>query len=233
MTTIAAEPTLAPTLPVSSDPADADRRQRFVFDGVDWAFYQDVRRRLAHRPGVFITYRKGRLEIVTTSWLHEIVSALLAEIVRTLAEETDTPLKPAGRATLDREDLDAGVEPDVSFYVANQPRVRGLDAIALPDMPPPDLAIEVEVTHRLGERRTIYQELGVPEIWIYGQAAGLSVLLRGADGTYAAADRSPTFPLFTAAELTAIVRANLPFDDQTAFTKAFRRQVRGEIDRRP
>ncbi len=162
--TAVAEPIAAQApAPMCPLPAEADGPQRFVFTDVDWAFYQEVGRRLAGRR-VFITYRRGKLEVVTTSFLHEMISALLSEIVRTLAEETDTPLMPAGRTTLAREDLDAGAEPDVSFYVANQPRMRGRDEINLPADPPPDLAIEVEVTRRLGERRTIYQELGVPEV---------------------------------------------------------------------
>ncbi len=67
---------------------------------------------------------------------------------------------------------------------------------------------------------------------MFAAAADLTVLLRQADGTYATADRSPTFPLFSPAELTATVHANLPFDDQTAYTKAFRRQVRAALDGR-
>jgi Uma2 family endonuclease len=232
VTAVAVPTVVTPTAATRVPPPEVEVPQRLVFTHADWAFYQEVSRRLAGRR-VFITYRRGRLEVVTTSFLHEMISALLTEIVRTLAEETNTPFKPAGRATLAREDLDEGTEPDASFYVANQPRMRGRGEIRLPDDPPPDLAIEVEVTRRLGERRTIYQELGVPEVWTYAVAAGLTVLLRQADGTYAAADRSPTFPLLSPAELTSIVQSNLPFDDQTAFTKVFRRRVREAIEGRP
>ena len=207
--------------------ADPDGPERFVFADANWAFYEEVCRQVAGRRA-FVTFYKGRLEVVTTSLLHEVLSNLLSIAVGVLAEELDVKVVGAGRSTLRRPDLIEGAEPDASFYIANQARMAGREAIRLPDDPPPDLAIEVEVTRRLGVRRTIYQDLGVPEIWVWGVDQGLQVLLRQPDGTYAWAAASPTFGLLSLAELTAAVRAGQPMD-QTTFTRAFRRQVRAAI----
>src|SRR4051812_45763201 len=92
--------------------------QRFVFSHVDWAFYEDVCRRVEGRR-VFVTYYKGKLEVVTTSFLHERISFLLNRMVGVLAEKSGTPIVTAGRATLREPVLDEAVEADVSFYVAN------------------------------------------------------------------------------------------------------------------
>lgn len=208
--------------------AEADGLQRFVFSDADWGFYEEVCRRVAGRR-VFVTFYKGRLEVVTTSLLHELLSVLLSTVVGVLAEELDVKVVGAGRSTLRRPDLIEGTEPDSSFYVAHQAEMAGREVIDLATDPPPDLAIEVEVTRRLGVRRSIYQDLGVPEIWVYGVDEGLRVLLRQLDGAYAWADRSPTFPLLSLAALTAAVRMGQPID-LTTFTKAFRRQVRRAID---
>jgi Uma2 family endonuclease len=215
-------------LPTSQPIESTERPQRFVFSDVDWPFYQEISRRLEGR-GAFVTYYKGRLEVVTTSLLHELTSGLIAIMISVMAEEADIPMMAAKRSTLDREDLDEGTEPDESFYIANELRMRGRTKIDLAVDPPPDLAIEVEVTRRLGARRNIYRDLGVPEIWVYG-AAGLQVQIRQ-DGNYVDVASSPTFPLVASQEMTECIRAGLK-QDQTAFTKAFRRRVRELRDQR-
>jgi Uma2 family endonuclease len=206
----------------STGTTEVDDLQRFVFRKADWAFYQEVGERLEGRRA-FITYYKGKLEIVTTSLLHEAISGLLVVIIRVLAEETNTPLKGAGAATLDRVDLDEGTAPDASFYIANERRMRGKQTIDLATDPPPDLAIEVEVTRRLGERKSIYRDLGVAELWLYG-AAGLAIQVYQ-NGQYIGSERSPTFPLLSPQEISAFV-ANGLTQDETEFAKAFRTRVK-------
>ena len=209
---------------------DVDGPQRFVFGHVDWAFYQDVRQRVNGRRA-FVTYYKGRLEVVTISFLHEWVTGILATLVREMAVATGQPLCGAGSTTLDRQDLDDGTQADASFYTVHAAQMIGKTQLDLTVDPPPDLAIEVEVTHRLGQRRQIYQDLGVPEVWVWN-ASGLTFLLRRPDGTYAAADRSPTFPILSAAELHAFV-ANRTAQDDTAIVIAFRERLREVMDGPP
>jgi Uma2 family endonuclease len=215
-----------PTLPKGTD---ADGPQRFVFNDVDWAFYESVGEKLADRR-VFITYFKGKLEVVTVSLLHERITALLAMMIRIMAEETSLPLGSAGMTTLKRMDLDEGVEPDRSFYTKHERQMRGKSELDLTVDPPPDLAIEVEITRRLGSRKSIYQEMGVPEIWVCS-LGGLSVSTKGKDG-YVSADRSPTFPILTTDEMHTIVKSGLN-EDETAFAKAFRERIRQAIAAKP
>lgn len=207
-----------------SSPPDVVRHdvQRFVFHHVDWAFYQSIGQRLADERA-FLTYYKGRLEIVTVSLLHERAASLLTLMICVLAEETDTPLLGAGMATLHRMDLDEGVEPDSGFYTAHEARMRGKERIDLSIDPPPDLAIEVEVTRRLGVRKSIYRELGVPEVWVYNEK-GLEILLRQ-ENDYRAVDRSPTFPWLSPEEMFGFVIKGLS-QNQTEWTKSLRRRVR-------
>ena len=208
-------------MPLELSGTAANELQRFVFTDVDWAFYQSVGEKLANRR-VFITYYKGRLEVVTVSLLHEAISALLVVMIRVLAEETSTPIKGAGMTTLKRFDLDGGLEPDSSFYTTHELQMRGKTSLDLTIDPPPDLAVEVEVTNRLGVRKSIYRELGVPEVWVY-TTSGLRVLVREND-QYVAVDRSPTFAMISPREITQLISAGLR-QDETAFAKAFRRRV--------
>ena len=205
--------------------ASAIESQRFVFDSADWALYEHVSQTLQDRH-VFVTFYKGRLEVVTVSLLHERIVGLITHLIRVLAEETDTPLGGAGMATLRREDMDEGVQADTCFYIANEARMRGKKELDLMVDPPPDLAVEVEITHRLGERKTIYQDLGVPEIWRH--FSGRLVVLHKKGDVYEPVDRSPTFPQLSPEELAGFIAAGLS-QDETAWTKAFRRRVREAI----
>ena len=214
-------------LPIRPDRVEGNFPQRFIFNDVDWAFYESIGHKLADRR-VFITYYKGKLEVVTVSLLHEIISALLVIVIRVMAEETSTPIKGAGMTALKRMDLDDGVEADSSFYIAHALQMRGKTKLDLAIDPPPDLAIEVEVTQRLGARKSIYQELGVPEVWVYG-TSGLTILIRR-NGTYVEADQSPTFPLLSPKEITGFVTAGIP-QDETEFARMFRRRVQEVISR--
>jgi Uma2 family endonuclease len=214
MTTVA-EPSLGKEIEADDGP------QRFVFSGVDWAFYEEISRRLAERRA-FVTFYKGKLEVVTTSLIHERTSSVLVVMIGVLAEEADVKLIGSGRATLKRKDLLEGTEPDASFYTTHAELMRNRKKICLPKDPPPDLAIEVEVTRRLGARQSIYQDVGVPEIWVYG-IDGLQVMVRR-NPEYVRVDASPTFPLLSPAELTGFVQAGVD-QEQTAFTRAFRRRV--------
>ena len=61
--------------------------------------------------------------------------------------------------------LARGLAPDECYYIANAPQVAGRDHIDLRTDPPPDLAIEVDVTSSSLNRMGIYAALAVPEVW--------------------------------------------------------------------
>ena len=48
--------------------------------------------------------------------------------------------------TCDRQDLARGLEPDQCYYIQNEGKVWGKDHIDLQIDPPPDLAIEIDIT---------------------------------------------------------------------------------------
>lgn len=85
---------------------------------------------------------------------------------------------------------EAGAEPDACFYIANWQAVLGKDRLDLATDPPPDLAIEMDMTSFTDLE--VYQTLGVPEVWIYRQGR-LSIYGLTAEG-YEDRSSSPTFP---------------------------------------
>ena len=85
------------------------------------------------------------------------------------------------------------MEADNCFYLASFPDPRQ-GAIDLDVDPPPDLAVEVEISRSALDRMGIYAALGVPEVWRFDGEA-LRVEQLQADGTYAAATEQPELPL--------------------------------------
>jgi Uma2 family endonuclease len=115
-------------------------------------------------------------------------------------------------------------EADECYYVRNEALVRGKDEIDLQTTPPPDLAVEIEITSRWIDRRGIYADLGVPEIWSHDGKA-LRVYRLQKNGEYEIASASAAFPMLPMVELSRFLdqRSSL---DETSLVRAFRDWVR-------
>ncbi len=166
--------------------------QRIVVRSVGWRGYQSLLALIGDQA-IRLTYDRGDVELLAPQPIHERKKSLLGQYVRVLARELRTPIMPMGSATWSREDLDRGLEADESFYLGDLDRVADPDHVDLTIDPPPDLAVEIEISPSSLERMSIYGALGVPELWRYnGQT--LKVLIRQEDGSYRPSDRSAIFP---------------------------------------
>ena len=171
---------------------DIEPAERFVFDEVDWDFYERVLEKVGGRR-VFVTFDGERLEVMSPSWQHDKYGDRLAELVRIMLKELRIPFEGGGSFTLKEPGANRGLEADQWFYIEHAGAIRGKRNIDLTTDPPPDLAIEIEVTRRLLDRVGIYEQLGVPEVWCYdGKTLRVLRLERGAG--YRDVARSPRFP---------------------------------------
>ncbi|MBV8556152.1 MAG: Uma2 family endonuclease [Planctomycetaceae bacterium] len=200
--------------------------QRFVLYDIGWEGYQTLLRVVGERP-VRVTYDRGNVELMTTSPIHEIYKHLLGRMVDTIGEELDIPMFGQGSTTINREDVDRGLEPDECYYIANAGRVADRSQLNLETDPPPDLAIEIEITRNVLDRLGIYAALGVPEVWRFDGEA-LRVLLLGADGTYSPSESSAAFPFLPMKEMTRFLR-EYDRNNDTRWGREFRTWVRNEI----
>jgi Uma2 family endonuclease len=86
---------------------------------------------------------------------------MLGRMVVALTEEMGLPIKAGRSFTLRKHPKHRGVEPDNSYWIINEPKVRGMRKIDLKADPPPDLAIEVDCTtsslDRMDENAVIRQ----------------------------------------------------------------------------
>jgi Uma2 family endonuclease len=176
---------------------------------------------------VRLTYDRGDVELMSPLFKHERSRSRLARMVEILTEELGIPLVSAGTTTLRREDLDRGLEADASFYLNDLDRIRDMENLDLQIDPPPDLAIEIEITRSVLDRLGVYGALGVPEIWRFdGQT--LRILDRQPDGSYREIQTSEALPWISAEEIAFHVRSNETRDD-TRWARAFRSWVRETI----
>ena len=147
--------------------------QSFDLPGVGWDQYVAVNDILADRPGVRMIYLDGSLTFLTLSRRHDWHSDFLDAIVKAVASVCGIEWEVAGSATFRREDLDAGLEADRAYYFGpNAEVMAGPVNVNLATQPPPDLAIEVEVSRSAVKALAIYARMGVPEVWRLDVGAG-------------------------------------------------------------
>ena len=93
-----------------------------------------------------MTYDEGELEIMTVSHEHESYGALLGRLVEMLTFELNIPIHSGGSTTFRRVLKKKGLEADECYWIQNERLMRGKKDFDIEADPPPDLAIEVEIT---------------------------------------------------------------------------------------
>jgi Uma2 family endonuclease len=204
-------------------------RQSLRLSAVDWQTYSRLLLAFAEKPGVRLTYDRGDLEIMSPRLEHDDDAHFLGDMVAALTEELNLPLKRGGSTTLRRRRLKRGIEADPCFWIANAHRMAGKRRLDLRTDPPPDLAIEVDVTNSSLDRLSIYAALRVPEIWRL-QSNVMSFHVLQADGTYANVYSSLAFPLVTPADLLPFLHEAQEAGDENVVMRRFREWIR---QRRP
>jgi hypothetical protein len=108
--------------------------------------------------------------------------------------------------------------------------VRGKTRIDLRVDPPPDLAIEIDITHSSLNRMSIYADLGIPEVWRLDER-GLAFYVLGSEGQYVRSERSRSFPVVFANDVARFLALRGQMDEN-AVVREFRTWVR-QIGRDP
>jgi Uma2 family endonuclease len=156
---------------------------------LSWQDFETLLADLGEKRHTRLTYYRGTLEIMSPLAIHERPHRIIAAIVITLLDRQGRDWEDFGSTTLKRPEV-AGVEADTCFYIQNAALVQGCTDLDLNQYPPPDLAIESDVTS--ATTVSAYQAMGVPEIWVYRQKALKIYLLEG--DRYLESSRSLVFP---------------------------------------
>jgi Uma2 family endonuclease len=187
---IVTTPVLKPVSQITLSPGSV-----VTIPNITWLEFESILQELGEKRRTRIAYSNSTLEILVPLLDREIPKDLISDIVKILLKSAGRRYEPFGSTTFKREGA-AGVEPDACFYILNYQRMINRRRL-LPDDPPPDLAIETDVT----SKTTIdaYKIIGVPEIWVYDSGRLRIYLLQ--DGEYVESDMSPNFPEIAIAQL--------------------------------
>lgn len=142
--------------------------RRLLYD-ISWEAYEALLKTWQSST-VRLTYDRGTLEIMSPLLRHELFVRLIGRLIETFTLELQIPLQSGGSTTFKREIKKRGLEPDECYWIQNAPFMQTKKKHDLASDPPPDLAIEVEITHSPLDRMDIYSSLGIPEVWRYDGA---------------------------------------------------------------
>ncbi|MDZ8054875.1 MAG: Uma2 family endonuclease [Aulosira sp. ZfuVER01] len=171
-----------------------------TIEDVSWEEFESILQELGEKRSLRVAYSNSNLEIMVPLPEHEKPKDLISDIVKILLKKLGKKYEPFGSTTFKQENS-AGVEPDACFYIENYQQMIGKRRLE-PDDPPPDLAIETDVTSKT--TLDAYEAIAVPELWIYN-GKKLSIYLLQ-DGRYIQCENSPTFPNIA---LTQIIPATI------------------------
>ncbi|KAI9132676.1 Uma2 family endonuclease [Acaryochloris sp. CCMEE 5410] len=195
--------------------------QRIELQGINWNEFEAILAELGDRRASRIAYSNGVLELRMPSPEHEVDKELIGDMIKILLEELDINNECFGSTTFKRQDIAKGVEPDQCFYIENYAVMIGKRRLDLSADPPPDLAIEVDVTSKTGLEA--YQSLGVPELWRMEEGKLRISVLR--DGQYQEASFSPHFPKFPIVDGISEFLRRSQTEGRSQTLKAFRQWV--------
>jgi Uma2 family endonuclease len=162
---------------------------QITISNLSWQDFEQILIDLGEKRHSRITYYLGTLEIMSPLALHERPHRIIAYILTTILDIQGRNWEDFGSTTLKRPEI-AGIEPDTCFYIQNADLMQGCTNLDLKQYPPPDLAIEADVTSRT--TLDAYEAMGVPEVWIYRNQQ-LKIYLLTLQG-YTEISISPTFP---------------------------------------
>lgn len=200
--------------------------QSLLLHRVTWQEFEQILDELGEHRGKRIAYSHQTLEIMAPLPEHESNKEFIGDFIKVLLEELDIEFYPLGSTTFKNELMQQGIEPDNCFYIENEARVRGKNRLDLTIDPPPDLALEIDVTSRT--HREIYAGLGVPELWRFEKGELQINIL--SEGRYQVVEISPHFPSFPLKEVIPHYLRRAKETGRNKIMKAFRLWVKEQID---
>jgi Uma2 family endonuclease len=129
--------------------------EKITLYGVTWEQYDTLVSMFMDKfPALRMTYLEGTLEIMGTSSEHERLKKIIARLLEMYAVEKRITLNGYGNTTFRKEIKQRGLEPDECYCLG-----------ALREVP--DIAIEIALTSGGIDKLSVYQGLGVTEVWFW------------------------------------------------------------------
>jgi Uma2 family endonuclease len=195
-------------------------------EGVSWHEYEALLAQAGERP-IRFTYDNGRLEIMTLSFEHESYRTLIGRFIGIIAALLNIPMRSGGMNTIKQALVEKGLEPDACYWVQHEKHMRRKKRFELGVDPPPDLAVEVDVSRSVLNRLKIYEALRVPEVWRWRRSK-LTVYILSEDGGYQLSKGSLAFPFLPLEQFERFVNSSETLAE-TTLVREFMAWVEKEI----
>ena len=199
--------------------------QTVILENINWSEFKAILEDLGEHRGSRIAYNNGKLEIMTPLPEHEVNKEYISDFLKVILEELDIEFCPLGSTTFKNQAMSKGIEPDSCFYIRHETAVRGKNRLDLSIDPPPDLALEVDITNR--SHPEIYESLGVPELWQYIKSELKFLLL--VNGKYVESKTSANFPDLPLLEVIPQYLAQCRTEGRNKGMRAFRSWVKEQL----
>lgn len=201
-----------------------------ILHDISWETYEQLLEIFAERSTPRMTYYQGTLELMVFLPEHERYSWTLGRLIVALSEEIGIEIMGLKSSTWRSEPKKAGNEADECFYIQNEALMRGKLTIDLKNDPPPDLAVEMDLTSSSINKMAVYAELKVPEVWIWKKGKLIINILN--DTGYVESETSLAFGSFPVKELAQFMHLDSE-KGENARIREFREWARSHLQHIP
>jgi Uma2 family endonuclease len=175
-----------------------------LLENVSWDDYEGYLKEIGDDYHLRLSYDNGRLEIMSPAFEHENLAGAFPHLIFVLADECGMKCIGARSTTMRKKPKSKGLEPDDCYYFKNYQAILGKKKIDLLIDPPPDLALEIDITSPSLKKLGIYAAIGVPELWRYRKQCLQFFRLVNED--YVEISHSDLFPFLTPDVMVSYLR---------------------------
>lgn len=153
-------------LTITRDGVDLPPGGEVILRHQTWTDYEDLLQSRQDKAAIKLYFdaKTHEIRIVAPLPKHGDQSDSLSDFVKSLLRNQGRDWQSFDPITLKRFEQ-KGLEPAACFYIQNREAILGKERIDLAVDPPPDLAIEVDLTS--STKPEDYEAIGVPELWLY------------------------------------------------------------------
>ncbi len=113
---------------------------------------------------------KARIEMTPIGWNHAEDNSIISTLVILFCALKKIPVKELTNCSFRKTGLQEA-QPDIAFYIANLENIppRSNSPVDLNQFAPPALVVEMaasSLSDHLGEKRLLYEQLGVQDYWV-------------------------------------------------------------------
>jgi len=167
---------------------------RFLVPGVSWRAYRTLVEDLPESSPIRVAYDGRDMELRVRDPMHHRHARWIDRLVMTITDGREIPIEDMGETTWLREQVDRGIEADLSYFFDPEKieavrHAERRESNKVEDYPNPDLVVEVDISPPQADRDGIYAALRVPEVWAF-DGEHLSIWRLDAEGRYVQVEAS-------------------------------------------